>query len=92
MPSATHRRSKDTKTGPQLHLPEGISEDIEPQFLLLDPQNIRLLERIDTKLHDVPVKLIGQKSIQKELTERFLFPIRYSTLSRFRLRLFTTAF
>src|SRR5438874_13541241 len=72
MPSAIHNRAKRAKTGPRLHLPDGLSEDIEPKFLLLDPQNIRLLERVDTKLHDVPVKLIGQKSIQKELTEIFV--------------------
>jgi hypothetical protein len=72
MATATKNRTKGTNIGPQLHLPVGISEDIEPKFLLLDPQNIRLLERVDTKLHDVPVKLVGQKSIQKELTDLFV--------------------
>src|SRR5438874_11988353 len=73
MPTASHPKgSVKSKAGPQLHLPEGVSEDLEPKFLLLDPQNLRLLERVESKLHDIPIKLIGQQSIQDELTETFL--------------------
>lgn len=53
--------------GPQLRIPDGESQDIESEFLLLDPENLRLLERVDGELSNVAVKLIGQKSIQDKL-------------------------
>jgi len=54
-------------SGPQLGIPDGKSEDIEPENLLLDPDNLRLLERSEPSLTDIQVKLIGQKSIQDKL-------------------------
>jgi hypothetical protein len=55
--------------GPRLQIPDGESKDLEPQLLLLDPENLRLLERVDAELTKVPVKLIGQKSIQDKLCQ-----------------------
>lgn len=49
--------------GPQLRIPDGESQDIEPEFLLLDPENLRLLERADAELSNLSVKLIGQESV-----------------------------
>ncbi len=66
--------------GPQLRIPDGESKDIEPEFLLLDPENLRLLERVEGELSNVAVKLIGQKSIQDKLyhviSEDNLFDIK----------------
>jgi hypothetical protein len=53
--------------GPQLRIPDGESKDIEPDFLLLDPDNFRLIERVDAELGKVAVKLVGQRSIQDKL-------------------------
>lgn len=53
--------------GPQLKIPDGESKDLEPEFLLLDPENLRLLERVDAELGKVAVNLIGQRSIQDKL-------------------------
>jgi len=69
-----------TTRGPSLQIPDGESRDIEPEFLLLDPENLRLLERVDIELSKVPVKLIGQRSIQDKLfqiiSEDDLFDIK----------------
>lgn len=56
-----------TNTGPSLRLLNGESQEIEPAFLLLDPHNLRLMERIDPDISSVNAKLIGQKSIQEKL-------------------------
>lgn len=56
-----------TSAGPNLRLPDGDSIPIEPGFLLLDPQNLRLLERVDGGIQNTDAKLIGQKSIQDKL-------------------------
>jgi hypothetical protein len=53
--------------GPALRIPDGESQDIEPGRLLLDPDNLRLLERVDSALLKLPIKLIGQQSIQDKL-------------------------
>jgi hypothetical protein len=53
--------------GPPLRIPDGKSDDIEPKLLLLDPQNLRLLERAEEGIHNVQAKLIGQKSVQDRL-------------------------
>lgn len=53
--------------GPALNLPDGTSEEIEPSRLLLDPGNLRLLEKADRSVANVDVKLIGQKAIQEKL-------------------------
>jgi hypothetical protein len=55
------------KQGPLFTLPQGDSQEIEPARLLLDPQNLRLLERADSRLQNVETKLIGQKAIQDRL-------------------------
>ena len=66
--------------GPELRIPDGESQDIESRFLLLDPDNLRLLERADVELGKVPAKLIGQQSIQDKLytilSEDSLFDIK----------------
>ena len=54
-------------SGPQLRIPDGESYDIEPEYLLLDPDNLRLLERVDIGLAKIAPKLMGQPSIQNEL-------------------------
>jgi hypothetical protein len=63
---------KQAKQGPLLDLPDGTSQDIEPDRLLLDPQNLRLLERVDGGLMAIDVKLIGQKSVQDKLYRTFV--------------------
>src|SRR5947208_6819485 len=63
--SAVHR-------GPDLEVPEGESDEIAPRFLLLDPHNLRLLERRHDDLQTVAATIIGQKSIQDRLFEAML--------------------
>jgi hypothetical protein len=58
--------------GPRLQIPDGVSQDIEPQLLLLDPENLRLMERVETELTKVPLKLVGQRSIQEKLYQTIL--------------------
>jgi hypothetical protein len=60
---------KDLVAGPPLEFPAGDSEEIQPEFLLLDPQNLRLLERFDSEISNVNTKLIGQPSIQRRVFE-----------------------
>jgi hypothetical protein len=55
--------------GPALDLPEGVSQEIDPSCLLLDPHNLRLLERLGETYKDLSVKLFGQPSIQDKLFE-----------------------
>jgi hypothetical protein len=66
--------------GPPLQIPDGESRDIEHNYLLLDPENLRLLERVDSGISGVAVQLIGQNSIQDKLyqliSEDSLFDIR----------------
>ena len=62
----THVRGSYS-AGPQLRLPDGDTQELEPDFLLLDPHNLRLMERLDDSLQAVQVKLIGQKSLQNTL-------------------------
>jgi hypothetical protein len=54
---------------PVFDLPNGISEDIPPDRLLLDPQNLRLLERTGGAYENLEVKLFGQNAIQRKLFE-----------------------
>lgn len=60
---------KGDSIGPPLHFPNGESVEIEPNFLLLDPQNLRLLERFDSEISNVETRLIGEPSIQKRIFE-----------------------
>ncbi|WP_127646221.1 hypothetical protein [Pseudomonas putida] len=53
--------------GPALNLPEGSSQEIEPSRLLLDPHNLRLLERVGDIYKILDVKLFGQPAIQDKL-------------------------
>jgi hypothetical protein len=71
-PKATKASSKPKGTGPQLNIPEGKSRELEPEALLLDPDNLRLLERVDGQMENVKVKLVGQKSIQDKLYRTML--------------------
>lgn|SRR3990167_570588 len=61
------KKNATTATGPLLRLPDGESQEIEPDRLLLDPHNLRLLERADLAIQQMPVKLIGQAPIQKKV-------------------------
>lgn len=67
-PSPEKARKVDVK-GPALDLPEGVSQEIDPSCLLLDPHNLRLLERLGETYKDLNVKLFGQSSIQDKLFE-----------------------
>lgn len=58
MPKTTGKKTSATVSGPPLELPNGESADIDPHALLLDPQNLRLLERTDDSIAKVGVKLI----------------------------------
>lgn len=67
-PSPEKARRLDAK-GPALDLPEGVSQEIDPSSLLLDPHNLRLLERLGETYKDLDVKLFGQPAIQEKLFE-----------------------
>lgn len=66
---STQQASKQEQHGPLLSLPDGDSEEISPDRLLLDPQNLRLLERTGGAYEKLEVKLFGQGVIQKKLFE-----------------------
>lgn len=53
--------------GPVVSLPQGHSEELPPDSLLLDPGNFRLLEAASASLRETPAKLIGQPSLQEKL-------------------------
>lgn len=55
-----------THTGPALSIPEGLSNDIAPVNLLLDPQNLRLLERTGSN-DSLSLELFGQITVQQKL-------------------------
>ena len=76
--SGTHEVAKRKKgeskaapkaAGPILALPDGDSKQIEPLRLLLDPQNLRLLERTGGAFESLDVKLFGQNPVQQKLFE-----------------------
>ena len=75
MSSSQPRSKKPTKpvspAGPPLRLPEGDLQEIQPEYLLLDPQNLRLLEASDG-LSQTPVDLIGQPSIQAQVWQQLM--------------------
>lgn len=64
-------------SGPQLDLPDGDSQNIQPSQLLLDPHNLRLLEQTRDTLATVKVTLIGQPAIQSKLYELICDTPRY---------------
>ncbi len=68
-------------TGPMLSLPEGVSQELEPQRLLLDPQNLRLLERTSGAFESLEPKLFGQNAIQKKLFDIILGDERFDITS-----------
>lgn len=61
------KKPQQLQLGPPLRLPQGVSTDLQPQTLLLDPQNLRLLERVNADIRNVKAKLIGQPSIQNKI-------------------------
>ena len=65
----TNNGSHSKHRGPGLAVPEGESDEIAPRFLLLDPHNLRLLERRHDALQAVQAKIIGQHSVQNKLFE-----------------------
>lgn len=73
------------RKGPSLDLPNGETRDISPLDLLLDPQNLRLLERQDPALDLVDVRLFAQPAIQKRIysiiSEDPLFDVKSLVIS-----------
>jgi len=41
--------------------------EIDPHALLLDPHNLRLLERVEPEIRNIKAKLIGQPSVQNKI-------------------------
>src|SRR4051794_6206717 len=78
---AKKKTSAKTQTpypkGPMLALPDGDSEEITPQSLLLDPQNLRLFEKADVALQKTSASLIGQPSIQAKIYSTMLEDDRF---------------
>lgn len=68
-PSSSKKANAIVDSGPVLDLPEGVSEEIAPSQLLLDPQNLRLLERLGQSFRTLDVSLFGQQAIQQKLFE-----------------------
>jgi hypothetical protein len=65
-------KQTETPSGPPLGLSDGTSDELSPRELLLDPANLRLLEREDPNLIKTPASLIGQPAIQSRLHEILL--------------------
>lgn len=72
--------SAQSNGGPPLQLPDGLSRDLEPQLLLLDPHNLRLFELTNAGVDHISAKLLGQKAVQdklyKTIWEYPLFDVR----------------
>jgi hypothetical protein len=63
------RSSSPIDPGPPLNLPAGVSEELEPSRLLLDPGNLRLMEAADERIRNTPARLIGQDAIQSRMQD-----------------------
>jgi hypothetical protein len=59
-------------SGPQLDLPAGKSNDIEPQHLLMDAGNLRLLETVGQSLRETKARFAGQSAIQNVLLKKIV--------------------
>lgn len=66
-PRKQHAKSVLDHNGPMLSMPDGRLDSLPPSSLLLDPQNLRLLERLGSSYSSLQVKLFGQSAIQKSI-------------------------
>ncbi len=69
MPRGRPAAPPKSHRGPLLALPEGDARPIEPDLLLLDPHNLRLLERAEPAFWNAPAKLVGQTALQSKILE-----------------------
>ena len=60
-------KREKTPQGPSLGLPAGTSEELDPAKLLLDPLNLRLLERVGESYENMPLGLYGESAVQQKL-------------------------
>jgi hypothetical protein len=67
-------------SGPGLALPDGKSEDIAPDDLLLDPGNLRLFE-VSAGLASTSAKLVGQQPIQDRVYKTIVETPRFDVQS-----------
>jgi hypothetical protein len=63
--------------GPQLVMPDGDPLDIDPERLILDPQNLRLISDDFEALASVNVAIFGQHAIQEKLTRLIADTLSY---------------
>jgi hypothetical protein len=67
----TQKQAATKTSGPSLVIPDGISRDLEPELLLLDPHNLRLFE-LPHGMANTGAKLIGQKPVQDKVFKTIL--------------------
>ena len=61
------KTTKKKSSGPPLQVCEGKPDMLEPDELILDPGNLRLLELADEQIQKTKVRLFAQETIQDKL-------------------------
>lgn len=74
---ATAKKSIDSVSNLNIAMPEGRQDELGPHTLLLDPQNLRLLERLGSTFQSLDVKLFGQATVQKTIYDTIANDVRF---------------
>lgn len=74
---AAAKKSIDSVSNLNITMPEGRQDELSPHTLLLDPQNLRLLERLGSTYQSLDVKLFGQASVQKTIYDTIANDARF---------------
>lgn len=74
---AAAKKSTDSVSNLNIVMPEGRQDELSPHTLLLDPQNLRLLERLGSTYQNLDVKLFGQAAVQKTIFETIASDTRF---------------
>jgi hypothetical protein len=75
--SSAAKKSADSISNLNIEMPEGRQDELSPHTLLLDPQNLRLLERLGSTYQSLDVKLFGQASVQKTIYDTIASDARF---------------
>lgn len=74
---AAAKKSVDSLSNLKIAMPEGRQDELSPHTLLLDPQNLRLLERLGSTYQSLDVKLFGQAAVQRTIYDTIANDARF---------------